>query len=142
MIRTLREEDLDGAVSIWYLASIQAHSFISEEYWLSQKTNMRNLYLPNCESWVYEVDGRVLGFISYHEGEIPAIFVDPESQSQGVGTKLLTHLQKRYSKLTLNVYAENEKTHQFYIRHGFYGACNSVCQHTGHEQFEMCWNKV
>ncbi|WP_372882159.1 N-acetyltransferase [Psychromonas sp.] len=141
MIRSLRLEDLDIAVSIWFSASIKAHDFISEEYWSSQKQNMRELYLPNCESWVYESAGNVLGFISYYEGSIPAIFVDPKSQSQGIGTQLLDHLKNNYSKLALTVYAENEKTHQFYIHQGFSDVGRCTCEHTGHEQFKMCWIK-
>ena len=142
MIRPLCAEDLDTAVSIWYSASIKAHDFIPEEFWSSQKQNMRDLYLPNCKSWVYEKDNCILGFISYYEGDMPAIFVDPASQSQGVGTKLLEHLKQRYDMLTLTVYAENEKTHQFYIRHGFTDIGKNTCEHTGHEQYAMIWKKA
>jgi putative acetyltransferase len=139
MIRPLCAEDLNATVSIWYSASIKAHNFIPEEYWYSQKDNMRNLYLPNCESWVYEVDNRILGFISYFEGSIPAIFVAPKAQSQGVGTQLLQFLKQKYNKLRLTVYKENEKTHQFYIRQGFIDGEESICEHTGHKQIAMYW---
>lgn len=141
MIRTLRSDDLDKAVSIWFAASIKAHDFISEEFWSSQKQNMRDLYLPNCESWVYESEGDILGFISYYEGDIPAIFVDPKSQSNGVGTQLLNHIKDKYSTLTLTVYAENERTHQFYLHHGFIDVGHCVCEHTGKDQIEMSWAK-
>ena len=139
MIRLLQTKDLDDAVNIWFDASIKAHDFISPEFWVSQKQNMRDLYLPNSESWVYEDDGQILGFISYYEGTIPAIFVDPKSQSKGVGTQLLEKLKGKYPKLTLTVYSENLKTHQFYIRQGFVDVGKCLCEHTGHEQFEMCW---
>lgn len=139
MIRPLCAEDLNAAVSIWYTASIKAHSFIPEEYWYSQKNDMRNLYLPNCKSWVYEIDNRILGFISYFEGNIPAIFVAPKAQSQGVGTQLLQFLKQKYNKLSLTVYKENEKTYQFYIRQGFIDGEENICEHTGHKQIAMCW---
>ncbi|KJG54243.1 GNAT family acetyltransferase [Photobacterium kishitanii] len=139
MIRPLRTEDLHTAVSIWYSASIKAHNFISDEYWRSQKNNMRDLYLPNCDTWVFEDESSILGFISYYKGEIPAIFVDPSAQSQGIGTNLLNFLKQKYSKLNLAVYKENEKTHQFYIRHGFKDIEETVCEHTGHRQIVMYW---
>lgn len=139
MIRPLNPEDIDDAVSIWYLASIKAHHFITEEFWSSQKQSMRDMYLPNCESYVYEMNNRIVGFISYYDGSIPAIFVDPNVQSQGVGTQLLNHLKQKYKKLTLTVYCENDKTHQFYLRHDFVDIKESICQHTGHNQFEMHW---
>lgn len=142
MIRPLRKDDLDNAVSIWFAASIKAHDFISEEYWSSQKKNMREMYLPNCESWVYESAGSILGFVSYYEGSIPAIFVDPESQSCGIGTQLLNYLKGKYSELTLTVYSENEKTHEFYLHHGFIDVDKCICEHTGKEQFVMRWSKI
>ncbi len=141
MIRTLRPEDLDDAVSIWFSASIKAHDFIPEEFWSSQKQSMRDMYLPNCESWVYESGGKVVGFVSYYEGSIPAIFVDPKSQSRGVGTQLLNHLKDKYNKLTLTVYTENVTTHQFYLHHGFIDVGTCICEHTAKEQLEMCWTK-
>lgn len=139
MIRPLRADDLDVAVSIWLAASIKTHHFISEEFWLSQQQNMRDLYLPNSESWVYEENGRILGFISYYEGSIPAIFVEPSSQSIGIGSQLLEMLKIKYKKLTLSVFAENLSAYKFYIHHGFINTRKCICEHTGHEQFEMYW---
>ena len=139
MIRELQAADLDVAVDIWLKASVKAHDFISQDFWLSQKQNMRDLYLPNSESWVYENNGHVLGFISYYEGSIPALFVAPESQSKGVGTQLLEKLKSKYNKLTLTVYSENDKTHQFYLCQGFIDVGKCTCEHTGHKQIEMSW---
>ncbi|WP_028774449.1 N-acetyltransferase [Shewanella waksmanii] len=139
MIRVIQDKDFDAAVSIWLAASIKAHSFVAAEFWQSQVTNMRDLYLPNSESWVYEDNGQIVGFISYYQGSIPAIFVDPQSQSKGVGTQLLDTVKSKYGKLTLTVYAENRKTHQFYLRHGFIDVGTCICEHTGHKQIEMCW---
>lgn len=139
MIRLLCAEDLNAAVSIWYSASIEAHHFISEEYWHSQINNMRELYLPNCESWVYEANNCVLGFVSYYEESIPALFVDPKAQSQGIGTQLLNFLKQKYDRLNLNVYKENDKTHQFYIYQGFIDGEESICEHTGQIQVAMSW---
>jgi putative acetyltransferase len=142
MIRKLRTEDIDNAVSIWFEASIKAHNFISEEFWSSQKQNMRELYLPNCESWVYESEGKLIGFVSYYEGSIPAIFVDPDCQSRGVGTQLLNHVKSMYNKLTLTVYVDNESTYRFYQHHGFIDLDKCICEHTGKQQMEMCWENA
>ncbi|WP_394133240.1 N-acetyltransferase [Shewanella maritima] len=142
MIRTLREDDLDSAVAIWLAASIKAHSFVPETFWQLQQQNMREVYLPNSESWVYEDNGQILGFISYYDGSIPAIFVAPQAQSKGIGGQLLDTVKNKYEQLTLTVYAENEKTHQFYLRHGFTDEGTCICEHTGHKQVEMRWIKA
>ncbi len=139
MIRPLCAEDLNTAVSIWYSASVKAHHFISEDFWSSQKNNMRDLYLPNCETWVYEIDHSIVGFISYYQGEIPAIFVTPHAQSHGVGTALLNFLKQKYNDLSLTVYKQNKNSLQFYLHNGFTTVEESICPHTGHLQIVMHW---
>ena len=139
MIRQLRAEDLHETVSIWYSASVQAHSFIPKDFWNSQKEAMRKEYLPNCESWVYEVNNKIVGFVAYYDGFIPAVFVSPEAQSQGIGRELLNFLKKKYKKLSLAVYAENEKAHNFYLREGFIDSGTKSCDHTGHKEIIMSW---
>lgn len=32
-----KQSDIDTLTDIWYKGSIQAHDFIDQEYWLSQK---------------------------------------------------------------------------------------------------------
>jgi len=139
MIRELRTEDLHQAVTIWYSASVRAHSFIPEEFWSSQKEAMINVYLPNSKSWVYEVNSQIMGFIAYYDGFIPAIFVSPEAQSQGIGKELLTFLKNKHNQLSLAVYVENEKAHKFYLREGFVDSGLKTCEHTGHKEMLMLW---
>lgn len=40
--------------------------------------NIANVYLPNAGTWVWESDGRVVGFISLPGNEVGGIFVDPK----------------------------------------------------------------
>ena len=140
MIRPLRAEDLNQVVEMWYCASVLAHDFIVEDFWHSQKQMMHDTYLPNSDSWVYEVDGDILGFISYYQGFIPALFVSPSTQSQGIGKQLLNSLKQQYNPLQLTVYAENPRAHQFYLKQGFQEVERKVCQHTGHQEIVMDWN--
>ena len=139
MIRKLCAEDINEVVSIWYSASVKAHDFIAEEFWHSQKEPMRDVYIPNSETWVYHLEDRISGFISYYQGFIPALFVSPSDQSNGIGTELLTTLKQHYNQLSLTVYAENTQAHSFYIRQGFIELERKLCEHTGHEEILMSW---
>lgn len=139
MIRKLCAEDLNEVVSIWYASSVKAHDFISEEFWFKQKTPMRDVYLPSSETWVYEADKQILGFVSYYQGFIPALFVSPNAQSKGLGRELLSILKESYSQLNLAVYAENSRAHSFYMRQGFKEVERKPCEHTGHEEIIMVW---
>ena len=58
------------------------------------------------ETWVLEVAGRIVGYVSVREaegeqgtGEIVAIYVDPPAQGAGVGTRLLAAGQERLAAL-------------------------------------------
>ncbi|MGL5397498.1 MAG: hypothetical protein ACRDBQ_19810, partial [Shewanella sp.] len=68
MIRPLLTTDLDAAVALWYQASVKAHDFIPAAFWHEQRAAMRDIYLPASQSWVYEEDGQLLGFISWYQG--------------------------------------------------------------------------
>lgn len=54
MIRKYNENDIDTVLTIWLDASIKAHDFVEAGFWQSQVENMRNIYLPASETWVYE----------------------------------------------------------------------------------------
>ncbi len=63
MIRKYNENDMDSVLEIWLNASVKAHDFISAEFWESQVENMRNIYIPASETYVYEVESKVVGFL-------------------------------------------------------------------------------
>ena len=75
MIRPLSKSDLDAAVELWYQASVKAHGFIPADFWHAQRAAMRDIYLPASESWVYEEQGLLAGFISWHQGSVAALFI-------------------------------------------------------------------
>ena len=139
MIRELITEDIHDVVSIWYSASVKAHNFIAETFWNSQKASMRDVYIPNSETWVYCQDDRVLGFISYYQGFVAALFVSPDEQSKGVGTALLNTLKDCHQSLSLTVYAENNQAYSFYSQQGFAELERRPCEHTGHQEVLMSW---
>jgi len=93
MIRPLSATDLDTVVELWYQASVQAHGFIPAAFWHEQRAAMRDIYLPASKSWVYEEDGQLLGFISWYQGTVAALFISPDQQSHGLGRRLLEHLK-------------------------------------------------
>ncbi|UAK71285.1 N-acetyltransferase [Aeromonas enteropelogenes] len=141
MIRPLSTADLDAVVELWYQASIRAHHFIPASFWHAQRTAMRDIYLPASESWVYEEDGQLLGFVSYHQGALAALFITPDKQSQGLGRQLLEHLKGQYERLDLKVYAENEAARRFYVRNGFTESEHQVCEHSGRAEIVMHWQR-
>lgn len=141
MIRPLSASDLDTAVELWYQASVKAHNFIPADFWHAQRTAMRDIYLPASESWVYEEQGQLAGFISWHQGTVAALFIAPSLQSLGLGRQLLDHLKTRHERLDLTVYAENEQARRFYSRNGFREGEQRICEHSGHAEIVMYWQR-
>ena len=74
MIRRFEEKDIDELLDAWYSASQIAHPFLDEDFFEQERNNIARLHIPNAETWVYEQDNRVVGFISLIGNEVGAIF--------------------------------------------------------------------
>lgn len=137
MIRKFSGSDIDPVLGIWLSASIKAHDFVEALFWESQVENMRNIYIPASETYVYESDSEVIGFYSLNENNLAAIFVSTEFQGKGIGKQLISHAKKQRDRLTLSVYKENEASCQFYLSQGFAVISEQTDEHTGHQEYTM-----
>lgn len=73
---------------------------------------------------VAEVDYTILGYVMFrhetaHAVHISSLYVDPESQGQGVGKKLLDTIKLKASSITLEVFKDNIRALAFYEKNGF-----------------------
>lgn len=131
MIRAFAENDLDKLVRIWLDASVVAHDFIPAEYWKEKTEDMKRVYLPASQTFVYQGETEVLGFISMVDNYIAAIFVKPEEQGRGIGKQLIEFVKRKYPQLTLGVYSKNTKSVDFYKKQGFVITGEKVEENTG-----------
>lgn len=141
MIRELKETDIERVLKIWLDASIIAHDFVKREFWASRLDDMKNIYLPAAETYVYDKDGEVKGFFSLFEDSLAAIFVDPDCQGQGIGKKLIAKAKELRSVLKLTVYSKNTKSVKFYKSCGFKIIAEQTDEHTGETEFLMVFRK-
>ena len=120
MIRILQENDLGVVMQIWLDTNIDAHGFISREYWISNYATVEKM-LPHAEIYVYENDDteQIEGFIGVTDHYIAGIFVKAESQSKGIGKQLLDYVKGRKEELNLSVYQKNVRAVRFYQREQF-----------------------
>lgn len=70
MIRKQQEKDIDEIINIWYKASGLAHPFLKTDFVEQEKKDLRDVYLPNAATWLYEDNHSVVGFISMLGNEI------------------------------------------------------------------------
>ncbi|OEA00822.1 N-acetyltransferase [Vibrio parahaemolyticus] len=137
MIRKHNSNDLDSVLEIWLEASVKAHDFVPADFWGSQVENMRNIYIPASEVFVYEIESKIVGFYALYESTLAAIFVFPEFQGKGIGKQLLSHAKAQRAILSLSVYKENQASYQFYLSHGFTVVSEQRDEHTGHLEYTM-----
>lgn len=119
LIRRYRNSDLEAVLSSWESATRVAHSFMTDEFIAQERINVAEIYLPNTETWVLEIDGEVKGFIALMGNEVGAIFLQPESHGNGLGKALMDKAQQIHGDLELEVFKQNSMGRKFYSDYGF-----------------------
>ena len=138
MIRRYKPADMEGLLTTWWHATQQAHPFMTQDFLERERTNIRDIYIPNTETWVCLQENEVVGFASiiHHDGgikEVGALFVEPACHGQGLGYDLMRQVTSLYAKLVLDVFEKNTLGRRFYDRFGFH----EVKRHLHPETNEM-----
>jgi len=118
-IRPYAPEDLDTVLEIWEDASRTGHPFLPEAFIARERGRVRDVYIPMCSTWVYERDGKVLGFISLFDHEVGGLFVAPREHRRGIGRALVDFAKRQHAKLDVEVFRDNGGARAFYARCGF-----------------------
>ena len=140
-IKEITEKDIPEIVDIWYEVSLQAHGFISSDYWRESKDQMSSKYIPMSETYTATDGENVLGFISLSDEYLAAIFVKSRFQGRGIGTLLLNHAMSLRNNLQLKVFCKNKKSVEFYKSKGFSVISESKDNDTGENEFVMQWHR-
>ncbi len=118
-IRQYSEADLNGVLSSWENASKIAHPFLKEDFQAQVRKDIPELYLPNADTWVVEVDNQVAGFIALIGNEIGAIFLQPEHHGKKIGKLMMDKAQELHGDLEVEVFEKNSIGRKFYSQYGF-----------------------
>lgn len=142
MIRRYTERDIGAVMQIWLDTNIQAHYFISPDYWRINCGMVREM-LPHAEIYVHEDDStkQINGFIGLNDNYIEGIFVKEADQSKGIGKQLLDHVKRVKPTLSLCVYQKNKEAIRFYLREKFSIRSENVDDETGEKEFVMGWDR-
>lgn len=140
MIRLYQPQDLEPLMNLWLTTTTEAHPFIEQSYWLDSEPLVRNVYIPDATTWVYDCNGSLDGFISVMEQQfIGALFVRQSEQGKGVGAALMAQAQEYYPKLLLEVYQQNQTAVSFYQKMGFITASEQPHPETNQVTLIMQW---
>ena len=139
MIRKYKPEDCEEVLEVWYAASQVAHPFVSEEFLADEREQIRNNHLPKAETWVFQHEEAVAGFIALMGNEVGAIFVKPELQGRGIGRALMDHAAGSRDSLFLDVFKQNSIGRRFYDRYGFRFQREHAHEQTGNLQLRLVY---
>ncbi|MPM36866.1 putative N-acetyltransferase YjaB [bioreactor metagenome] len=138
MIRKLEDKDINKVMDIWLNSTIKAHDFIDKKYWENSYNTVKDVYIPMSETFIYEEDNCIKGFISIINNEfIGALFVDIDEQGAGIGKELINYAINKYKKLNLAVYKENKSSVIFYLNRGFKIIKKQINDDSGYSEYIM-----
>lgn len=142
MIREMEKNDITAVMDVWLTSTIKAHPFLSENYWTKNYRTVKNKYLSVAKTYVNEVDGVIVGFISIiKDGFIGALFVLPGCQGHRVGEQLLKFVQQAYPQLHAHAYERNPRALHFYKKHGFIVSGKQPNLDSSFIEFILEWKK-
>lgn len=137
MIRAYEPQDTDTLISIWENANAMAHPFLPKAFVAQVKEDMRNIYLPNAETWVLEDNGQPVGFIAMIGTEIGGLFLAPAQHGKGSGRAMVDHIVALKGPLRVEVFKENAVARPFYERYGFIFEEEYLHDQSGHIAYKM-----
>lgn len=140
IIRSFYEMDLKPVMKIWYDGNIEAHDFVDKAYY-DRNFGYVSRVIPKTEVYVYEIDGKVVGFIGVEEGFISGLFVDRQYRGCGIGTKLLHYVMDLYDFIELDVFENNFGAVCFYEKRNFHKLEETVNEDLGEVQYRMFYRK-
>ncbi len=140
MIRDFKKQDLDRIMDLWLDTNISAHSFIDSGYWESNYDTVKTM-MPNATVYLYEENDIIQGFVGLMDNYVAGIFVSQQVQSSGIGKKLLDYVKDKKATLSLNVYQENSRAVNFYLRESFVISNEQIDENTGKVELSMNWVK-
>lgn len=117
---------------VWLRSVRATHDFLNEQDILDLYPQVRDLYLPQVEVWVYETtEGRPGGFVGLSGAHVEMLFIEPALRGRGIGTRLLDHARALQPLLTVDVNEQNPQACGFYERYGFQRTGRSATDSAG-----------
>lgn len=140
MIRKFEMKDTKRVMQIWLEANLEAHDFVSGDYWCSQYQTVQE-QLSAADIYVYEQDNEIQGFLGMMDNYLAGIFVDKKYRSMGIGKGLLDYVKKIHPAFSLNVYQKNQRAVDFYLRENLTIVSTGVDEDTAEADYTVVWKK-
>lgn len=125
-LRSIAAEDaaeIEAVVRVWRRSREDAQPWLEARLGHTPADDLgffRGTVLATCEVTVAVADGAPLGFLATEDDFVEQLFVAPERQGEGIGSRLLALARRRSpAGLRLFTHRRNLRARAFYERRGF-----------------------
>lgn len=118
-IRKASEGENVTLIEIWERSVRATHDFITEEQIKKYKSIILKNALSKGEVLCSVYNDEIIGFGTVNDKNLGMLFLDPKYFRRGFGEKILNYIIKNYKIKTLEVYEENKRAYNLYIKSGF-----------------------
>lgn len=140
-VRQYTSLDLEAVLDSWEAATRLAHEFMTDDFIAQERKNVADIYMPNTDTWVAEIEGVVKGFIALMGNEVGAIFLQPEYHGKGIGKALMDKAQEIHGDLEVEVFKANTIGRKFYAKYGFTHMEETYHEPTGEQVLRLRFSK-
>ena len=126
VVRRMTLKDFETVIRVWHESKQEAYPYLPLEQGRTLADDdrfFRERVVPQCDVWVAEQDGAILGFMALARSYIDRLYVHPAHQRKGVGGALLRQaMALSPAGLELHTHQKNVSAQAFYEGHGFRAA--------------------
>ena len=120
-IRRAIPSDACAVADVWLRSWAAALPTVRRSHTDQQvRAYIREVLIPQRETWVAVADGSVVGLLVLHEGFVSQLYLDPPWRGRGLGDQFVLLAKKRYPDgLQLWTFQVNGPAQRFYEQTGF-----------------------
>jgi len=123
MIREFETSDENYVAGIWHRAGLLEYTYLPAFQALDSERALavfRSDILSACNLWVEASGPDIRGFIALNGAYVDRLYVDPQCQGLGIGTRLIQHAKNlNPAGLNLHTHQQNVRACNFYESLGF-----------------------
>jgi len=142
-IRKIDNSEVNNVAELWHFTKKAAYSYLPLEQLRNLEEDelfFREQILSRCDVWAADDNGQIAGFLAIQGPYVDRLYVLPDSQLRGIGSRLIQHAKELSPDgLRLHTHRKNIPAWKFYEKHGFATAGDDVNPVSGRPVFRMRW---
>ena len=122
-IRKIDNSEVNNVAELWHFTKKAAYPYLPLEQLRNLEEDelfFREQILSRCDVWAADDNGQIAGFLAIQGPYVDRLYVLPDSQLRGIGSRLIQHAKELSPDgLRLHTHRKNIPAWKFYEKHGF-----------------------